>query len=75
MRDTDLYPVTIVLDRYTGSYSEGIWLAFNKEPEDIPEGIFESDVLCFEFWQDYQGIVGKGSSPEEALKDLESKLI
>lgn len=32
----ELYPLTIIKDRYSGVYSGGKWLAFNLDPEEIP---------------------------------------
>ena len=28
----ELYPVTIIRDRYSGTYSGALWLAFNMYP-------------------------------------------
>jgi hypothetical protein len=79
---TDLYPVTIVKDRYGGSYSRGKWLAYNLD-EDIvakldplPHG--DDDVSMNNFWGDYYEInpvflIGIGNTPDEALRDLKIK--
>lgn len=70
----DIYPLTIVSDRYSGTYSGGKFLAFNERVEDIPEGISHSDNGCAGFWSGYTGIVGKGSTLGEAASDLLNRL-
>ena len=66
----DLYPVTIVEDRYTGTYSEGVYTAWNLDPWDIPKEIDGSDAECALFWRCNKIPVGKGFTPNEALDDL-----
>lgn len=70
----EIYPLTITLDRYTGSYSGGKWTAWNCEPGEIPEGPFEDDVGCAYFWADNRTPVGIGESPEAAIADLVRKI-
>ena len=48
--ELDMYPITILTDRYGGTYSGGGWLAFNLPPEEIP---FEVDDIPL--WLTYQG--------------------
>ncbi len=72
--DDILYPLTIVMDRYTGTYSGGKWLAFNLKTEDIPEGISYSDCPCAEFWHNNEIPVGLGLTPEDAIKHLVDQL-
>ncbi len=67
-----LYPVTIIQDRYGGTYSGGKWLAFNLDAEDIPQGVSGSDYPCADFWGENTLPVGKGSTPEEALEHLKT---
>lgn len=74
----EVYPLTIVMDRYNGSYSGAKYLAFNLYPEDdiFIEFIGGSDPQEMDFWYDgyhknYK--IGKGSTPDEALKDLLAK--
>lgn len=71
---TDVYPLTIVEDRYTGVYSNGKYTAWNMYPEDIPQDIEEDDVTCANFWYSYDGVVGLGNTPNEAVEDLCRKL-
>lgn len=64
------WPCTIVQDRYTGTYSNGVWLAWPLEVEALPLGWRASDTPCAEFWERYDKPVGRGNSPSEAFQDL-----
>lgn len=66
----DIYPLTIVRDRYNGTYSGGTFTAWRKYPDSIPSDIDDSDVPCMLFWNDFKGIVGKGYTIDEAVADL-----
>lgn len=71
----DLYPITIIKDRYSGTYSDGLWIAFNCSYEQIPSQVGGSDTEEMWFWNDgielhYYLLIGKGNSPDEALSDL-----
>ena len=67
------YPTTIV-HRYTGVYSSGIWICWPLEFYMVPKEIDGYDTECSLFWDDCdRSIVGFGSTPDEALKDLELK--
>lgn len=73
----ELYPVTIIMDRYNGTYSGASWLAFNLDYNEIPDAVCGSDIDCLNFWQ-YEGkdmVVGKGASVEEAYEDLNKKVM
>lgn len=67
-----MYPITIVKDRYGGTYSGGAFLAFNLPCEEIPLEIDADDVTCYKFWKNTKIKVGKGATPDEALNDLDS---
>ncbi len=69
-----IYPVTILMDRYSGVYSGAAWTAFNLDPEDVPTGASGCDTVCADFWEDTDLIVGKGLTPDDALKDLKDQL-
>lgn len=71
---TDLYPLVIVKDRYTGVYSDGVYTAWNLHLEEIPQDIEADDVSCRNFWYSYTGIVGLGGTPSDAVNDLQQKL-
>ena len=73
----NIYPVTIICDRYGGTYSGAGWLAFNLDPEDIPEDVSADDVTCMMFWEQHRQEdlpVGRGATPDEALQDLGTKV-
>ncbi len=72
--ENKIYPLTIVRDRYTGTYSGGKYTAWNVELEEIPTEIADNDVPCRNFWYEQEDnptyIVGKGDTVSEALADL-----
>ena len=72
----NIYPLTVVEDRYGGCYSKGIYLAFNLEAWDVPEDVNGSDVDCVCFWDDdaKEYAIGKGDTAQEAIDDLARKL-
>lgn len=76
--EDEIYPLTILEDRYTGIYSGGKYTAWNLEFYEIPRDIVLSDEPCMEFWNDEEKeqkyIVGKGETVSEALADLYIKL-
>ena len=70
-----IYPLTIVRDRYDGTYSGGKYLAFNEYWMGIPDEIEESDDICAGFWAEHpDALIGKGNSAKEACEDLLNKL-
>ena len=75
--ESEIYPITIIEDRYTGVYSRGIYTAWNCDPEDIPSDISAGDVTCMMYWEndtEHRKYVGRGSTPDEALKDLKRRV-
>ena len=68
------YPITIIRDRYEGTYSGALWLVFPVDYNEIPEGVDGDDVECAEFWESYKEPVGKGTYPNDALADLLEKM-
>lgn len=70
----DIYPLVIIEDRYTGVYSNGEYTAWNMYFDEIPQDIDGDDVSCYDFWHSYDGIVGLGRTPNEAIEDLRKKL-
>lgn len=73
--DYRIYPLTVVLDRYTGCYSGGRWTAWNMYPDNIPYGPFGDDTSCSEFWGDEHTFpVGVGDTPEAAIQDLKKQM-
>jgi len=72
-----LYPLTIIADRYHGSYSGGTYTAWNEEHYNVPDEIDEDDITCMEFWGDVPSrfkAIGKGKTPNDAVKDLTEKM-
>lgn len=75
----DIYPLTIVANRYAHSVPSlgefDKFLAFNKEPWEVPEGINGGDE---EHWDatcdDAPTVFGFGATPEAAIEDLRKKL-
>jgi hypothetical protein len=84
----EVYPCTVVLDRYGGTYSGAKWLAFDGNPADIPMPLSVdggSDTEQMEFWgvvlddddymsETYNMEIGFGNTPNEAVLDLEYKV-
>ena len=77
----DIYPLTIMKDRYSGVYSEGAYLAFNDYFHRLPKAIAGSDGDCISFWSDFiQGkplnyfgkpmYCGRGKTSTKALNNL-----
>lgn len=70
--------VTIVEDRYTGTYSGGEWLAYYGGTDRIDAGAdgdlidaFGCDPDCAGFFATPRAEeIGRGDTPEEALTDL-----
>lgn len=71
----DIYPLTIVEDRYGGTYSGGVYTAWNLYPNDIPCGPFAGDCACSDFWYECTVPVGKGNTPNAAADNLRNKLV
>lgn len=66
----NLYPVTIIADRYSGTYSGGRYVAFGLYADAIPEGATGGDIECAEFFASKDVIYGVGETPNEALENL-----
>lgn len=74
----ELYPCTIIMDRYGGAYSGGAWLAFALECCFIPQEIDDDDITCMDFWLDNNNknlIVGRGNSPQSAYENLLERFV
>lgn len=68
------YLTTIVNDRYSGAYLGAEWLAFPLDYWNVPDEVDGGDSECMMFWEDYDGVVGKGSTPELAMANLVAKM-
>ena len=64
------YPLTIISDRYHGTYSKGNYLAFPYDYWRLPLEIDGDDIECMLFWDKFDGAVGRGSTPFDAIVDL-----
>lgn len=69
----DIYPLTIVNDRYSGTYSGGEYTAWARYPEDIPKAVFGDDTSCWDYFRTTRDIYGRGDTPNEAIIDLEKR--
>lgn len=77
--DFNIYPLTIIKDRYNGTYSGYKYLAFNQTEDKIPKEIFGDDVECGHIWgQIKSGNIlidyGAGATPDTAFLDLWLKI-
>lgn len=73
-----IYPLTIVTDRYSGVFSGGRYIAWNLDPDEIPDETFGDDNEHIDFWsydrQDYENKYGTGRTIEQAVETLYLKL-
>ncbi len=79
--ETEVYPLTIVKDRYNGKYSGGVYTAWKLNRNDIPEEVYSNETIASKFWKMMLGYIGEnrifvgfGNTPDEALKDLIDKI-
>ena len=75
----DIYPLTVVMDRYNGTYSGGAFTAWNLDVDEVPWQICGCDTTALDIFDDikdgYHNIVyGVGNTPDLAVKDLWNKL-
>lgn len=77
--ERDIYPLTIISDRYNGCYSLGKFLAFNLDRNDIPDDVGGGDPDEWTFFQEdptdkydthHNYLIGRGNTPQEAFDDL-----
>ena len=81
-----IYPLTIIIDRYSGTYSGGAFTVWNLYPETVPDAIYSDDCTCDEFWYEigddeksynyrkYHNRYGVGNTIQAAIDDLYKKL-
>lgn len=72
----DIYPITIICDRYSGSFSGGKFTAWNLDYDCIPSAVNGGDIEHSTFFLDDRDdyVIGIGNTPNKALKDLIKKL-
>lgn len=78
----DLVPVSIVPDRYSGSYARlrpggrsDRWLAFPCESWEVPREPFDDDNVAEDWWSSVRVPIGGGRSPSDAYADLVGQLV
>lgn len=69
-----IYPLTIIADRYSGTYSGGDYTAWNLEPWCIPDGVEYDGGDALDFWEENKIVYGKGRTVSEAVADLYCKM-
>lgn len=70
-----VYPLTVLAARYRGTYEGAPWVAFNDCPENL-DGALGDDITCGTFFRTYERFkpIGRGATPEDAIRDLAEKL-
>lgn len=76
----NLWPVTIVRDRYMGTYSGGDWVAWHADVDEVAHYCADADGgdnCAIEFWERVKSSrnrdvpsYGLGATPEQALRNL-----
>lgn len=72
----EIYPLTVVMDRYDGTYSGAVYTAWNLDFWNIPAAIDGADYECRAFWasDSKNYLIGKGDTIMDAVKDLREKI-
>jgi hypothetical protein len=80
MAQKQIYPLTILFDRYNAMFSKGKYTAFNLDPDKIPPAVYGGDLEHRDFWDGVNdGIIvidsevkyiGLGDTPDEAQFNL-----
>jgi len=75
--DRELFPVTIVMARYRGTYEGDRWLAFPIGAEDLADSDYAAeDIECMLFFEECEERtlpIGRGETPDEARADLRAR--
>lgn len=71
---SEIYPLTIIVDRYGGTYSGGKFTAWHCDHWGIDEGVDSDDVSCATYWIDTKDIVGRGETVIDAVIDLAKRM-
>lgn len=80
--NNNIYPLTIVKDRYMGTYSGGAYTAWNCDADMVPTEIFDGDSECLWFWWNIRDgdraswipQFGIGGTIEDAISDLQRRM-
>lgn len=67
--------ITVIQDRYCGTWSGGKYTAWDMPLSKIPYAIIDNDVPCRDFWYSTakEYLIGIGDNPHEAYEDLIKK--
>jgi hypothetical protein len=75
--DRELFPVTIVMARYGGTYERARWLAFPIGSDDLADsGYAAEDIECMLFFEacvERKLPIGRGETPDKAMADLRAR--
>lgn len=66
----EIYPLTIIHDRYGGVYSGGNFTAWPYDHWDIDDGVDGDDVSCMTYWNTTEDLAGRGDTIIDAVIDL-----
>lgn len=78
---TNIYPLTIIKDRYNGCYSGGKFFAFNQEHGGIPDFVGSDDGSERNGWDELRTTNANnicfavGNTIEEAVENLRTRMI
>jgi len=76
LEDLDLLnPITIIEDRYNGTYTGFQWISFNLNDDEVPQEVSGSDLVHAEFWTKNTIVVGMGNTPDEAVEELRTNIL
>lgn len=64
-----LWPIVVFQSRYSGVYEGGDWFAL-ANCETVPDGPWEDDDECLDWFLSNGETIGVGDTPDEALADL-----
>jgi len=67
-----LWPIVVFQSRYSGTYEGGDWFAL-ANCEEIPDGPWDDDDECVDWFTSNGEMVGVGDTPDEAVSDLLEK--
>ena len=75
--DRELFPVTIVMARYRGTYEGARWLAFPIGADDLADSDYAAeDIECMLFFEECKERklpIGRGETPDNAMADLRAR--
>lgn len=70
----EIYPLTIISDRYGGTYSGGNFTAWPYDHWGINEDVDADDVPCMIYWDTTDDIAGRGNTIIDAVIDLGKRM-